>query len=332
MKWYIAWALGHMNELGKWPCMADHTNILTHFFIDHVAKCHSRCGQLPEPDFQGHPQSTPLKEKPTASGPVSSALTLLLSSPPQTSPKPWSRRSLSGKYYALAPSWSNPMVSTVPILYMYLFSQSKQSTTEYSHRQNIFTYTLYSEKMKWDFLKACATGVHSQAPFTMFIECSQSSLPVSHSVTLLPSPTERMHGHWTGLVKANDIIHYTNTLSSLFSRWPPLAILLLKTFSGLGVKAYLHKDHTELQKRHNGLCTGNERQPFHRLHSAQHGTTPQKTASKHRSSPKTRQKCFGGKTDKSFWKLQSQALLVFIICGVLWIVTPWLPDKTFLHY
>lgn len=137
----------------------------------------------------------------------------------------------------------------------------------------------------------------------------QSVVLTSFTLCYITAITYWTHAWWSNRT-GNNIIHYNNTLSSLYSRWPPLAILLLKTVSGLGDKAYLHKDNTELPKRHNGQCTGNERQPFHWLHSAQQGTPPQKTAAQYRHSPKTRESCFVGKTDKSFWKCQSQAVLV----------------------
>ncbi|XP_063044445.1 THAP domain-containing protein 1-like [Engraulis encrasicolus] len=62
------------------------------------------------------PQSTPEKsqhgalEEPSGSrGPFDSALNVLMTSPPQTTTTP-KRRSLSGKYYALAPTWSQPLL------------------------------------------------------------------------------------------------------------------------------------------------------------------------------------------------------------------------------
>ncbi|KAL7403764.1 hypothetical protein ABVT39_004807 [Epinephelus coioides] len=69
---------------------------------------------FPEPDFETHPQSTPIKSQHRAdeelsgsSGPcLSSALTLVLTSPPQTTTT-GTRQSLSRKYIALAPTWSH---------------------------------------------------------------------------------------------------------------------------------------------------------------------------------------------------------------------------------
>ncbi|XP_069388914.1 uncharacterized protein [Paralichthys olivaceus] len=93
-------------------------------------QCHPECCRrqnsasaevdFPEPDFETVLQSTPNKsqhrtdkEPSGSSGPpyFSSALTLVLTSPPQTTTR--TKRSLPGKYIALAPTWSHS-VDSIP--------------------------------------------------------------------------------------------------------------------------------------------------------------------------------------------------------------------------